>query len=341
MNIKVILFITPFLLMVIISCVSTVPQPGKRNDPLINTIIHGPSGRTVDFPSLAEAIASYDVIYLSEKHDNPDHHAIQHKIIEALLLNKEKAGPSPSIGFEFFSTHHTSDLLGFIDRGPEKQSEKIEIMIEKNLRMKLGWHLQSDTLWQYYFDLLLLAREKGLTAAGLDLSAALKKRITRKGAAGLNALEKDQIFSTGLTDPVYKNYMFDIFKAVHCGMGNEKMQARLYDTWVARNDAMAQSIVRMHTHSGGPVIVIIGYGHTEYGLGVINRVAAIDSTIRQVNIGLTEISVTPSLLPEYLEPLDLEGYSKVPRADYLWFTQRVSYEDPCERFKEALKRMKR
>jgi len=52
-------------------------------------------------------------------------------------------------------------------------------------------------------------------------------------------------------------------------MGHEKMQSGLCDTWVARNDTMAHTIVSLVTHAKGAVVIIIGFGHTEYGLGVI------------------------------------------------------------------------
>ena len=132
-----------------------------------------------------------------------------------------------------------------------------------------------------------------------------------------------------------------MFKAVHCGIAHENMQSKLYDTWIARNDKMALSITRLHKHSTGPIIIIIGNGHTEYGLGVMDRVTIIDKTIKQVNIALQEISVKPLDLSEYLLPLDLKGFEKAYPADFLWFTQRVSYDDPCKKFKKSLEKMKK
>jgi hypothetical protein len=73
---------------------------------------------------------------------------------------------------------------------------------------------------------------------------------------------------------------------------------------------------------------------------VMERVKAINSDISQVNIGLTEITRNPSNLVEYIHPLELEGFETAAPSDYLWFTQRVSYKDPCEEFKEAFKKMK-
>lgn len=334
------LLIALLFLPVLHSCVSTSPKPLKRSDPLIGKIIDSATGQSVNFDDLIDQLAGYDVIYLSEKHDNPDQHQAQQKVIKALVSHLAPQQKVPSIGFEFFAMDHTPDLLNFIDAGQVKHSQKIETMIEKDLRMKLGWQRQSDTMWKYYYDLLKIAQHENLTAAGLDLSSTLKKRITKKGMDKITGLEKEMIFSTGLDDDTYQAYMSAIFKAVHCGMGHARMQSRLYDTWKARNDTMARSISQMHTHGKGPVIVILGGGHSEYNLGVIDRLKAVNADISQVNIALTEINISPAPLADYLFPLELDGFARVPRADFLWFFQRVSYEDPCIQFQESLKKMK-
>ena len=325
-----------FLAISMIQSCATTKKILMRNDPLIGKIINTQSSQIVDFESLIKDISTYDVIYLSEKHDNPEQHHIQQRIILRLI----ETGLNPAIGFEFFSMEDTPDLLNFVDSGKVIHSKKIEKIIEADLRKKLKWDSQSDQMWGYYYNLLSIAKKEHLQVAGIDLPNTLKRRITRKGINGITSIEKDQIFSTDLSDVAYKDYMFSIFKAVHCGMGHGKMQARLYDTWVARNDKMAHSITRLHKYGKGPIVIIIGGGHTEYGLGVINRVSAIDKTIKQVNIALREISVTPSELPEYILPLELEGFEKVPPADFFCFTQRVSYADPCEEFKKTLQKMK-
>jgi uncharacterized iron-regulated protein len=328
----------PASLLLLQSCAAISPQkPAKRQDTLIGKIFDARTGKRIDFDSLIQKIRSHDVIYLSEKHDNPDQHHIQHRIIEKLVAE----GLKPCIGFEFFAMDNTPDILNFIDSGKAGHSEKIMKIIEADLRKKLQWDTQSDTMWQYYYSLLRLARKEQLSAAGLDLSETLKRRITRKGIDGITPIEKQMIYSTGFSDPVYKKYMISIFRSVHCGMDLGRMQARLYDTWVARNDKMALSITKLSRYTKGPVVIIIGGGHTEYGLGVIDRVHAMDKNIRQINIALQEISVNPSGLSQYLEPLNLAGHPKSPPADFLWFTQRVSYDDPCEKFRHKLKKMKK
>ena len=332
-------FVTLLLsfLVLLQSCAVIEKHPPQRKDPLIGKIIDGRSGSPVHFEDLIGAVRSKDVIYLSEKHDNKDHHLFQQQVIRALV----QEGLTPVVGFEFFSMEDTPDLLNFIDAGRVAHSKKAEQIIENDLRKKLGWDTQSDEMWGFYFDLLSLAKELKLNVAGIDMPTTLKRRITRKGIDGLHPLEKNAVFSTGLSDAPYKEHMLDVFKAVHCGMGHGRMQERLYDTWVARNDKMALSITQLVQLKKGPVVVIVGGGHTEYGLGVINRVAAIDPSVRQVNVALKEISIHPAPLSDYLSPLTLDGHGTLAPADYLRFSQRASYEDPCVKFKEQLQKMKK
>lgn len=338
MNRSFFLFLVFFSLFMIQSC-ATTQKTMMRDDPLIGKIINTSTGTSIDFDSLIKDISTCDVIYLSEKHNNPDHHNFQERVIQGLI----NEGLKPSIGFEFFSMENTVDLLNFVDSGKVIHSKKNKKIIEADLRRKLGWDTQPDPMWKYYFDLLNIAKKENLTVAGIDLPRNLKRRITRKGLKGISPIEKELVFSTKLEDKAYRDYMFAIFKAVHCGMGHKRMTSRLYDTWMARNDKMALSITWLSKHRKGPVVIIIGGGHTEYGLGVIDRVNAIDKTknIKQVNIALKEISTTPLNLPEYLMPLELEGFNKVPPADFFFFTQRVSYKNPCEEFQKSLQKMKR
>ncbi|WP_084681084.1 ChaN family lipoprotein [Desulfospira joergensenii] len=319
------------------SC-ATAPKTLMREDPLIGKIVEAGTQRFIDFNSLVDRLADQDVIYLSEKHDNPMHHAVQHRIIQELI----NRGKSPVIGFEFFSMEDTPHLLNFLDSGQAAHSKKQEAVIEKDLRIKLGWENQSDRMWKFYFDLVSLGRDNGLTMAGLDLSQVLKRRITRKGISGLTRIEKEQIFSTEYGNKDYQDHMETLFKEVHCGMGHGKMTKKLYDTWLARNDKMALSITQLvgQASGRGPVVVIMGNGHTEYGLGVVDRVKFLAPGITQKNLSMVEITREPSGLEEYFFPLDLQGFAPAPPADFLWFTQRVSYKDPCEKFRKIFKKMK-
>lgn len=332
------IFLTALLLLtpMIFSC-ATIPKI-QRQDPLIDKIIHSKTQAPSSFNHLMDTISDIEVIYLSEKHDNPMHHAIQHRIIQDLIERKK----FPILGFEFFSMDDTPLLLNFADSGKAAHSPKMEKAIEKQIRTKLDWDSQSNTMWAYYYDLFKLAKKNQLLISGLDLSGSQKRRITRKGLKGLSNIERKLIFSSRFSNAPYEAYMKSVFKSVHCGMGNDRMTSRLYDTWLSRNDKMALSISQLYEKDHqGPIVVIIGGGHTEYGLGVMDRVKAMNPDISQVNIALTEITIAPSDLGEYLQPLELEGFEPVLPANFLWFTQRVSYKNPCEEFKASFKSLKK
>ncbi len=165
---------------------ATAPKLGMRDDPLIGKIVDTRTAGFISFSSLVDHLMDTDVVYLSEKHDNPMHHAIQHRIIQEMIAK----GLAPVVGFEFFAMDDTPHLLNFMESGRVPHTTEQEAFIENHLRKQLGWEDQSDKMWNYYFDLLKLCRDNHLTVSGLDLSSALKKRITRKGLAGLSDIEK-------------------------------------------------------------------------------------------------------------------------------------------------------
>ncbi|WP_321416472.1 ChaN family lipoprotein [uncultured Desulfobacter sp.] len=344
---RLIYFLIGCLLCLFCGC-ATTSKVIMRDDPLIGTLVKAKTGKPVLFDDLMETLVHSDVIYLSEKHDNPMHHAIQHRVIQALI----DRGHAPIIGFEFFSYQDTPLLLNLLDAEKKAHSPKMEKAVEQRIRKKLGWDKQSDTMWGYYWHLIRFAVENDLPAAGLDLSATQKRRITRKGLDDLSPIELQQLFSTKLSNSAYESYMKSVFVSVHCGMDHGRMTERLYGTWMMRNDRMALSVIELFNavqtkdrdtagRQTGPVVIIIGAGHTEYGLGVLDRVHHLNPSLTQTNLAMTEIEREPADLVQYLTPLSLEGFEPVPPADFLWFTQRVSYEDPCEKFKSALEKMKK
>ncbi len=146
---------------------------------------------------------------------------------------------------------------------------------------------------------------------------------------------------TGFNDESYRQLMYEKFKASHCGFAREKFQKNMYQSWIARNDRMAQSIAAMLTQDPiEPIVMILGGGHTQHNMAVYERVAFLKPGVRQLNIGLREISIEPQPLSDYCQPTKIGQKGFAPSHEYLWFTQRSSYEDPCQRFKEQLQKMK-
>ena len=328
-------------LWVLIACIQLflgcAPMVEKRNDPLIGKIYDTGLKREIEYQELLREIQKAEVIYLGENHDNADHHEIQLRILQDLL----QAGKRPQIGFEFFSSDQTGYLMAFVRLTPKRETVEHTHMREKALRRKLGWEESEDRSWSFYYRLIDLAREKGLTAFGTDLPKGIVRRIVKTGIEGLTPVERNWIQSTGFDDPMYKKVMLAKFADVHCGFSHPKMSERLYQAWVARNDAMARSIASMVRNAEKPVVVIVGGGHTQYNMGIYERVAHLKPQTSQINVGIQEVALHPLPLEDYMRTVKMDGRTFPPSHSYLWFTQRNSHENPCEKFQAHLQKMKR
>jgi uncharacterized iron-regulated protein len=277
--------------------------------------VRADDGAKLTLPQLLAQMQDADVIYLGERHDNPRHHAIQAEIINQLLA----AGRRPVLGFEFFSREQSGFLLQYVAR---KEADKQD---QKRLRDQLGWGPRQDDSWTFYFGLLEIARQNGLSAFGLDLPEAMRTRLQRKGLDGLTQFERSMLHSTGFANEAYRAKMLEQLKAAHCGYGNEDYLGRLYDTWIARNDTMATALAELvDEHRGRPVVVILGGGHVVENLGVYERFAHLRPTARQLNLGLVE----------HGNAYDQGGPLPYP---VVWFTAPRERGDPCEAFRRRHK----
>ncbi len=301
-------------------------------DPLLETIWDIESGKVIKHEELIEHFLGAEVIYFGEKHDNARQHEIQLQILETLISK----GKRPSIGFEFFTTGQTSTLINFTQpTGPIMNMKSNEQNPESVLRQALGWSHRSDEEWNYYFKLIELAKKNQLPTFATDIPWGLSSRITRVGVKNLHPTELSLLVDTGLNDSEYEELMLQEFTNAHCGYRNEKLFRRMYQAWIARNDAMAQSIVNtLEANPQNPVLMIVGFGHLRHGMGIPERVAYLRPETKQINFFMMEISQELSSFESYLPEFEINGRTFRQDFDYLWFTPRQDTEDPCKAFRK-------
>jgi uncharacterized iron-regulated protein len=301
----------------------------NKNDNLIDQIIESATGKAISKTTLIERMHNSDVIYLGEKHDNGDHHDHQLEIIESLIEN----GLTPIIGFEFFYQHQTSDIIKFVKgaKSPFHYGEIDSKKEETKLREKLGWNQRSDEDWDFYFAFIKIAKEHGLNVFGADLSSGIISRISREGIESLSPVEINQLSPTMFENENYESLMVEKFKDSHCGWVPKDNFKKLYQTWVARNDAMAYSIVKM-AGLNRPIIIIVGGGHVEHNMGIYERVHYLNPKLNQLNVGFTEVNIKEIPLINYFETPQINEVEFLPNHEYYWFTRRKDDNDPCENF---------
>ncbi|NND00865.1 MAG: ChaN family lipoprotein, partial [Gammaproteobacteria bacterium] len=277
-----------------------------------------------------------DVVYLGEIHDNPWHHEFQVQIIEQLV----HSGAQPAVGIEMFSNGQTGELMQYVDGAPTADdSVKAAAAAEKRLRSRLGWKDVRQQEWFSYFPLIEQARQNGIPVFGLDLPQGIRSRIVKNGVKGLTPVEQRMVVDTGFNNTVYRQLMQEQFTRSHCGWSEPGLLGRLYETWVARNDAMAIAVSDMLKGSDRrPVVVIVGSGHTRYNMGVVERVQTLNPDVRQINIGFTPVQEGRNAVEEYLDLTRIDEGAARPAYELIWFTPAVDREDPCVKFREQLER---
>ena len=324
------------LLTLLAGCSATPTAVPRAPDPLAERLHDTLAGEALSREQLVQRMLAADVVYLGEKHDSRRHHEIQRELLEELAAR----GRSPALGLEIFPRSDNGLLMGYVTWAPNPHMRHDAESAEAWLRAKLGWQEGGprDGSWASYGPLLESARAHEMATFGIDLPVSLRSRISRVGEEGLTASERALLAPTGFEDPGYESLMLAKLKAAHCGFGSPEYLGRLYDNWVARNDTMARAIVdALDDATAGPVVVIVGAGHTEYGLGVVERVAALRPDVEQVNLGLTELAFEPQPLVHYTAAERHEGRDFGPAHRYLWFTEPEGEPvDHCAGFHAAM-----
>ncbi len=310
-------------------------RPAAPPDPLIDTLVDGASGAPLDRAALFARMADADVVYLGEVHDNPHHHARQREVLRALL----DAGRRPTLAIEFFGAEQTGWLMDYAQPQEQGQMARSGPVSERILRRRVGWDDEDDDRWERYGPLLESARDHRLPVLGIDLPPALRLRLQRVGRAGLSPVEVAQLPPDAADPPAYAGVMTERLGQAHCGYGTPESVARLYDTWLARNDAMAAGIVAaLDDPEHRPVLAIVGAGHIEHGQNVVRRVAELRPGTRQLAVGLRPVTVPPRPLADHLAPTVHDGVDFGPAYEVFWFTPLQEREDPCERYREILRK---
>jgi len=101
------------------------------------------------------------------------------------------------------------------------------------------------------------------------------------------------------------------------------------DHWMASQMTAALDRQPLGTSEGNPSrrrgVIIAGNGHVRKDYGLPNHIDR-----KTLSVGLIEVQKDQNAAQSY----DLE------RFDYTWFTPRLDDEDPCQKYKKALEKMK-
>ena len=291
-------------------------SPTGRNHPLAERIWDVRAGTFVLPPDLTARLANARFVLLGERHDNPEHHTLQARLLGGMIA----AGRRPAVGFEMLSTDDATAIARYLARSPKDAS---------GLGEAVSWKRSGWPDWRLYEPIAQAALDAGLPIVATNLSRVATDAIRRNGLAGLSASLARRL---GLEEPLGPETRDAIRRELeesHCGTVEGATLERMVDIQWARDARMAEALVREGQRDGAVLIAGAGHVRTDRGVPFHLQRRAPGATI--VSVAFLEVDATVDAPAGYATRFE----GALP-FDYVWFTPRVDTDDPCARLRAHL-----
>jgi len=277
-------------------------SPLLSDHPLVGRIWDVRAQRFISEDALLQALRTADIAILGEKHDNPDHHAIQRRLLASLTDTRALA----SVSFEMLdsSQQPALDSLGGVD-----------LLSDEAVRAHLRWD-DDGWDWALYGELVL-----DVARAGIPLKAA---NISMDEMRTVYAEPLEPAVAEALGEAQRERLHVEIDES-HCGMLPQSQFPAMVRVQQARDAAMAASL---GGEAAGVKVLIAGNFHARHDLGVSNYLPETAGTV--LSLGILEVSAELTDPQQYLQE-----FVEVLPHDYVWFTPAVSAEDYCASLREG------
>jgi uncharacterized iron-regulated protein len=266
-----------------------------------NRVFDTSAGRFADFEVMLAAIATADVVFVGEQHDDPNTHRLEAAILEGLLRRKI----TPVVSLEMFERDVQSVLDGYLNgRTPE----------EEFLKNSRPWPRYATD----YRALVESAKQLQLTVVAANVPRRIAAQVSKTGKDALAQLsEADRAFVARdlecPQDEYFKRFvatMGDHPAGTQTADDRQKMVERFYWAQCVKDETMAESIAQILEKRTG-IIHFNGAFHSDFRLGTADRVKRRAPAKRVVVISILPVTDLDSLSP---------AGEDLKRADYLVYT---------------------
>lgn len=289
----------------------------ESGHPLVGTIWDVQAARFVGEPTLVDALARGRFVLLGEKHDNPDHHRLQARLVRALIA----FGRRPAVLFEMLDADQAPALARYLAGHPADAS---------GLDAAVDWKGSGWPDWAWYRPIADAAVANGLPIAAANLSRATTRALGRGGVGAIDPPEAALLALDRPLAPAVEAQMAAEAREAHCGAVSEPTVSRMVLVQRARDARMGERMVEAGRGDGA--VLITGFGHARVDRGVPAQLAWRAPGASVVSLAFLEVSADSLDPGAYAAEFD----GGVLPFDFVWFTPRVDDTDPCEKFKEQL-----
>jgi aminopeptidase N len=202
-------------------------------------------------------IASKQVIYVGERHDDFSNHVAELRVIQGF----KDSGHQLAVGMEMFQRPFQEVLDRYI---------RDEIDEETFLR-KSEYFDRWGYDYSLYRPIIAFCKENGIPLIALNLPKEISQKVARDG---LRSLTDDEILQIpedlDWTNTAYKDWLGGIYKE-HPAEEVTGFET-FYQAQILWDETMARGIHEyLISHPGTQVIVLAGNGHVAYGYGIPSR----------------------------------------------------------------------
>ncbi len=284
--------------------------PLDRDHPLVGKVWAARQAATVDERALFGALAQARFVLLGERHDNPDHHRLQARALSALVRARRR----PAVVFEMLETGG-QDVIDRYRASPQATSGGFGAVV--------GWQETSWPPYVEYQPILDVAFDAGLRVVAGNLAHEAARALVKQGPGALpeakrKELRLDEAFPAELEAPLIEE-----LRASHCGHLPEALLAPMALAQHARDAQLARALLGA---SAETAVLIAGTGHVRLDRGVPRYLALDAPDAAIVSVALVEVQSGQTDPKSYVPAATPAPYH------YLWFTPRLTDEDPCAAF---------
>src|SRR5262245_7608198 len=287
----------------------------EQKHPLVGRIWDVKAGSFISEDTLAARLVASRFVLLGERHDNPDHHVLQAKLVRGMF----EAGRRPAVGFEMLSTDDAPAVVRYLARSPKDAT---------GLGDAVNWSRSGWPEWRYYQPIAQAALDANVPIVATTLSRVATDAIRRNGLPGLGPALMSQL-RLAEPSPDTRLAMTRELRESHCGQVPEDMVDRMADIQWARDARIAASLARGGQRDGA--VLIAGAGHVRNDRGVPLHLARHVQGVTITSVAMVEVDGAATKPGDYAQRF---GSDTLP-FHYVWFTPKIDEADPCEKLKKS------
>ena len=264
-------------------------SPRARDHQRVGQIMDMRSGQPISVAQLVQELAAAPVLLLGEKHDNPDHHALQLWLLQTL----EAQRPQGAVVMEMLTVDQ-QDTVGSV------QAQVRQGQLPDDLPAALNWHKGWD--WQQYGDLVthVISQPYPLLAGNLNRDALMDIYRHPRTLQGAQSTRAD--VTARLSAQIRES---------HCHKLPEKQLPAMLSVQQQRDRTMAQVLF----DAPKPAMLIAGAYHVRYDLGVPLHLQDLNHAEPQQQSVLIFAEADQEITDQ--------------AADFIWYTPAVAEKDYC------------